>query len=267
MYDGIKSVMGPSCTCKKTALLKLKDGVPITLKSEQLDRWIEHFSDLYRNESSYSADVPAEIPTIDPLLQLDAEPELDEVAFTLNQLKTGKAPGLDSIAAEFLKAGQTALLPYLHSLLVKCWRAGRIPQEMVDSNIITLYKNKGDRGDGNNYRGISLLSVIGKVFGQVFLSRLQIMAESVYRESQCGFRLGRGTVDMIFSLRQLQEKCQEQQRSLHIALVDLTKAFNLVNHKALFLILQKVGCPPILLKMIIAFHENMRSTVQSICTV
>lgn len=55
MYDGIKSVMGPSC--KKTAPLKSKDGVPIILKSEQLDRWIEHFSDLYGKESTYSAEV------------------------------------------------------------------------------------------------------------------------------------------------------------------------------------------------------------------
>lgn len=80
---------------------------------------------------------------------------------------------------------------------------------MVDSNIITLYGNKGDRGDCNNYRGISLLSVNGKVFARVLLSHLQIIAESVYPESQCAFfRPDRGTVDMIFSLRQLQEKCR-----------------------------------------------------------
>ena len=66
-------------------------------------------------------------------------------------------------------------------------------QEMVDSNIITLYGNKGDRGECNNYRGISLLSVNGKVFARVLLSRLQIIAVSMCLLSSwprnCGYDL------------------------------------------------------------------------------
>lgn len=87
-------------------------------------------------------------------------------------------------------------------------------QDMHDANIITLYKNKGDRKDYNNYQGISLLSAVGKAFARVVLNRLQSLAEHVYPEAQCGFRAGRSTTDMIFSLRQLQEKCREQRRPL-----------------------------------------------------
>ena len=82
---------------------------------------------------------------------------------------------------------------------------------MWDAKIITLFKNKGERSDCNNYRGISLLSVIGKVFAKIILIRLQKLAERVHSESQCGFRAGRSTIGMVFSLRQLQEKCREQQ--------------------------------------------------------
>ena len=81
-----------------------------------------------------------------------------------------------------------------------------MPQDMRDANIITLYRNKGDRSDCNNYRGISLLSIVVKVFARVALERLQTLAERVYPEAQFGFRAGRSTTDMIFSLRQLQEK-------------------------------------------------------------
>ena len=69
---------------------------------------------------------------------------------------------------------------------------------MRDANIVTLYKNKGDRSDFNNYRGIPLLSDVGKAFARVALARLQILACRVYPESQCGFRAGMSTVDMIF---------------------------------------------------------------------
>ena len=66
---------------------------------------------------------------------------------------------------------------------------------------------------------------------------------------------------MIFSLRQLQEKCREQQQPLFLAFVDLTKAFDLVSRSGLFQILQKIGCPPKLLAIITAFHEDMQRTV------
>ena len=84
---------------------------------------------------------------------------------------------------------------------------------MRDANIIILYKNKGERSDCNNYRGISLLSIVGKfiarkVIVRVLLVRLQKLAERVCPESQCGFRAERSTFDMVFSVRQLQEKCR-----------------------------------------------------------
>ena len=135
------------------------------------------------------------------------------------------------------------------------------PQDMRDANIVTLYKNKGDRSDCNNYRGISLLSVVGKVFARVALTKLQILAERTLPESQCGFRTGRSTIDMIFSVRQLQEKCREQRRPLFIAFIDLTKAFDLVSRRGLFNLLEKIGCPPKLLSVISSFHNNMKGTV------
>ena len=90
-----------------------------------------------------------------------------------------------------------------------------MPQDMRDAKIITLYKNKGDRSDCNNYRGISLLSIVGKAFARVVLGRLQPLADRVYPETQCGFRAARSTIDMVFSLRQLQEKYHEQRQTLY----------------------------------------------------
>ena len=67
---------------------------------------------------------------------------------------------------------------------------------------------------------------------------------------------------MIFSLRQLQEKCREQQQPLYLAFIDLTKAFDLVSRDGLFNILPLIGCPPKLLSLIKSFHEGTFSTVQ-----
>ena len=69
---------------------------------------------------------------------------------------------------------------------------------MRDAKIITLYKNKGERSDCNNYRGISLLSIVGKAYARVLLNRLQLLADRVYPEAQCGFRAARSTIDIVF---------------------------------------------------------------------
>lgn len=66
---------------------------------------------------------------------------------------------------------------------------------------------------------------------------------------------------MVFSLRQLQEKCREQRRASYITFIDLTKAFDLLSRDGLFKILAKIGCPPTLLSMIQSFHKDMKGTV------
>ncbi|KAI0239359.1 Ankyrin and armadillo repeat-containing protein [Lamellibrachia satsuma] len=85
-----------------------------------------------------------------------------------------------------------------------------------------------------------------KVFGtkqaiKCKVCRLQKLAERVYPEAQCGFHRARSTIDMLFSLRQLQEKFLEQPVPLYIAFIDLNKAFNLVSRNGLFQLLEKIG--------------------------
>ena len=86
-------------------------------------------------------------------------------------------------------------------------------------------------------------------------------ADRIYPESQCGFRSGRSTFDMIFSVRQLQEKCREQQQPLYLACIDLTKAFEPISRTGLFKLLEKIWCPPKLLSITASFHVNMHGTV------
>ena len=80
-------------------------------------------------------------------------------------------------------------------------------------------------------------------------------------ESQCGFRKNRGTADMIFAARQLQEKCQEQNKDLYILFVDLTKAFDTVSRPGLWSMLPRIGIPPKMVQMIRSFHGGMKAKV------
>ena len=101
-------------------------------------------------------------------------------------------------------------------------RKEAIPQEFKDATIIHLFKRKGNPQVCDSHWGISLLSVAGKILARVLMNRLNEHLEwsGLLPESQCGFRKNRVTIDMIFTARQLQEKCQEQNVDLYMTFVD-----------------------------------------------
>ena len=137
-----------------------------------------------------------------------------------------------------------------------------VPQQWKDAKIISIYKSKGDSAVCGNSRGISLLSVAGKVLAKILLSRLNSsIVDEICPESQCGFRRERGTVDMIFVTRQLQEKCREQNRDLCMAFIDLAKAFDTVNRDFLWRVMRKFGCPRKFTAIVQAFHSDMKASV------
>ena len=260
LYDGLKTALGPRTN--KVAAIKSLDGNELTDKTSQMSRWIQHYSDLYSVDRHIAEDALENVPQLETLNELDSLPTENELSAAIHSLRKGKAPGEDGIPPDLLISLKDCLFPHLYDLLLKCWKEGSFPNDMRNAKIVTLYKNKGDKGDCNNYRGISLLSVVGKVFARVILARLQLLAERVYPESQCGFRPSRSTVDMIFSLRQIQEKCREQNKPLYMCFVDLAKAFDTVSRAGLFSVLDRIGCPPQLLSLIASFHENMKATIQ-----
>ena len=129
-------------------------------------------------------------------------------------------------------------------------------------NVGCYLRNKGDKGDCNNYMGISLLSVAGKISTKVILKHLQRLSDCILPETQPGFKASRSTTDMIFTLCQLQVKFREQRKPWHLAINDLMKAFDTVSWSPLYKVLECIGCLPVLLQLEISFHEDMNICIQ-----
>ena len=161
--------------------------------------------------------------------------------------------------AEVIKYGGCDLHRRLHNFILLCWSAKCLPLQW---KIILVHNQKADRAECGNSRGISILSAAGKVLAKIMLTRLlEHVVDHVLPESQCGFRRGRSTIDMILVARQLQERCREQHHDLCMAFVDLTKAFDTVKRDLLWNILRKFGCPPTLISILQQFHTGMCAQV------
>ena len=160
------------------------------------------------------------------------------------------------------KQGGYLLTRRLHLLITYLWEKEILPQDWKDANIVVIYKNKGDKAVCGNSRGISLLAIAGKVIAKVLLNRLvEHISEGVLPETQCGFRKTRSTNDMVFVLRQLLEKSREHGKDLHVAFIDLSKAFDTVNREMLWKLLCKLGVPAKFLSMLKQLHDGMQGRV------
>ncbi|GFR65860.1 endonuclease-reverse transcriptase [Elysia marginata] len=142
-------------------------------------------------------------------------------------LKLGKAPGVDNIPSELLKAGGEEVNDIFTALCQRIWNEKKLSTEWTKSLVVPLPK-KGNLRLCNNYRTISLISHPSKVMLRVILNRLKPKAEEIFAEEQAGFRAGRSTVEQIFNCRILIEKHMQHQRDLFHNFIDFKKAFDRV---------------------------------------
>ena len=87
-----------------------------------------------------------------------------------------------------------------------------VPEDWRSATTVPLYKSKGGRVECKNYRSISLLSMIGKIYVGILVERFRRVAGSLIDDEQGGFRAGSGCVDRIFTLNQIWEKAREKKR-------------------------------------------------------
>ena len=104
---------------------------------------------------------------------------------------------------ECLKKCGMAVLEWLVRLLNVSFDMGMVPMDWLGPCIVDLYKGKGDKCECSNSRGISLLTVVGKLHSRVLIKIVRARTECALGEEQCGFRQGRGYMDQVFAVRQV----------------------------------------------------------------
>ena len=128
--------------------------------------------------------------------------------------------------------------------------------------IMFPFHKKGSRSVCKNYRGISLLSVPGKVFGTILNDRMRSITEGKLMEEQVGFRPGRGCAENVFVIRQLGEKMLERGKKLYAAFLDLEKAYDRVWRAGLWEALKKYGVQGRLLRAIQGLYQDSEAAVK-----
>ena len=142
-----------------------------------------------------------------------------EVEKTLKEIKKYKAPGIDNLTSDIVKLGGEESVKLFTKLFNQISETKTIPAEWKEAKMIILHK-RGDMRDIKNYRPISLLSHMYKLFTQTLQKRMEKVLDENQPREQAGLRNGYSTADHLQTINQLIEKCNEFNRPLCIGYID-----------------------------------------------
>ncbi|TWW64942.1 hypothetical protein D4764_22G0005890 [Takifugu flavidus] len=122
-----------------------------------------------------------------------------DVAEVVEQLPGGGASGADEVRLGYLKALDVVGLSWLTRLWNIAWTSGAVLLDWQTGVVVPTFKS-GDQRVCSSYRGITLLSLPGKVYARVLEKRIRSIVEPLIEEEQSGFRPSDGTTDQLFTL-------------------------------------------------------------------
>ena len=219
----------------------------------------------------------------------DANFTLPEVVAAVARAPRGKACGPDLTRNEMFKAGGRVLAGLLLKLFSFVNESEQVPSEWMKANVANLHKD-GDACDPSNYRGISLISCLGKIYLSIWAERFTRHMESPptpspaapeagpspslphplrdsegrierMSEEQGGFRPGRSTIDQVFSLHEVLLRRRNGGESTFLYFVDFKKAFDTVWHDGLWHALHMSGIKGRPLKVLQSLYSDIRQSV------
>ena len=163
-----------------------------------------------------------------------------------------------------LRYGGDTIIRWMSRIINHVWVLEVLPDDWTRGIILPFWKHKGEKLDCANYRGITLLSIPGKLFTRILLTRALPAIRSSRRPQQAGFMPSRSTTDHISALRLLIEKSREyrKDRLLYIAFIDLKAAFDTVDHTSLWKILEVLRAPPKIIALFKGLYGHAQSCVR-----
>ena len=216
---------------------------------------------------------------------LDGEITMIEVVDALFTLKSNKAAGKDRMLnddlLELLDTSKPCgnwknveILTFLHKMMKNLWEIEKVPENFKETTLRPFLKDADkDQTKPTNYRPVSLLNVLMKVYEHIIKVRLtKFLAETNYfSTAQAAYRKGRSTRDHILVIQEIfyyyrykkgSQGIREEKKPLYLGLMDLVKAFDTVPRKRLFKKLKKTGVKGKMFRVIKNLYEGNTATVK-----
>jgi len=189
---------------------------------------------------------------------------LEKVLKTFKNISSSSSPGYTGIPSKILLNSLNELSPFLLNIFNYCIETGTIPDEWKFSIVLPLFKNKGKADDCNNYRGISLLSPIAKIFETLLAEQVSFYFESnnLFHPSQHGFRKNFSCESALHEIISELNDAKDKRLIALLLFIDFRKAFDTVDSKLLINKLFHYGFDNLSLKLICNYFNGRSQLVR-----
>ena len=217
--------------------MKNKHGkhVPLILRAETVASYLEE--EHWKNDANGQ---PCRTKIVDNNFADESPFVISELNDALQAAKCHKQPGPDGIIIELLKWLDAPNRDTLLLLINSWWSNKTAPEELFLARVAPIFK-KGDTDVASNYRPISLLNSVYKVYMMMIRTRMQNSIEHLLTRTQYGFRPSKSTSHAIYLIRRIQDFAESKAAKLSIALLDWEKAFDKIQHDKLLVALSRLG--------------------------
>ncbi len=273
-WDRVRSSALGACTIPK--VVKRPDGTVVTDFEEWAQVWSQHFSELgapnqptTEASAQFATALRETVNQIDPNLNASARAALEcpiteqELSVHIKKLKRGKAVGHDQLPAEVLRMASSGLRRALVVVFNRLLELTVWPTEWWYGLIVPIAKPGADRSNPNDYRGITVLPVLSKLFESVINERIAAFLErtSALSDLQGGFRSDRSTLDQLFLLNEAIGQSREQGRPLYLAFLDVTKAYDKCWRDGLAMRMRECGLTARIIQLLRQSQANVQRSV------
>ena len=186
---------------------------------------------------------------------------MKEMKKTIRKLKRRKAAGPDKMPNEVLMEADDATLEIYTRIFNTILQNKQIPMKWREGSITKIYKGKGEKGKCSNERGITVSSNIGKVYERIINDRS--LEKVNITHAQAGGKKGTATTDHLLILKETIRHHRENGNEIHLAFLDVTKAYDKAWLEGIMYVLSKHGVNNYLWEIIKDLNTNLTATVNT----